>query len=80
MTRFLATLAYRYRWPDLGQTHLPPGVGALMLKSSRLTGRWRAYWRWSTDTVWMQVPSTVLDRLPLCGTEAEIRALIGGGS
>jgi hypothetical protein len=71
------TLLYSYRWPALGATHLPPGVGQLMIRVNRITGATTFFWRHAEELVWGRaLPPAVVALLPTCATQAQVRHLI----
>lgn len=73
----LKPLHYRYRWPALTHTRLPLGLGALMLRTSRFTGRTDAFWRFAEDLTWTPLAGpAALDALPLCTSRAAVEALL----
>jgi hypothetical protein len=79
MTRLARTLLYRRRYPRLHHTTLPLGLGALMVRTNRLTGRHAYLWRWADDTVWLSLRPGGVDELPRCRTRAEVERLLAGG-
>lgn len=71
-------LHYRYRWPRLHHTRLPLGLGALMLRTSRITGRTDYWWRFAEAPTWAPLTPAALDALPRCSTRAQVEQLLGG--
>lgn len=77
----LKPLHYRYRWPALTHTRLPLGLGALMLRTSRITGRTDAFWRFAEAPTWAPLPGpAALDALPLCTSRAQVEQLLARGA
>lgn len=80
MTRLARTLLYRRWYPRLHHTRLPLGLGALMVRTSRLTGRREFFWRWADDTVWLSLRPGGVDELPRCRSRSEVERLLAGNA